>query len=79
MICIWFIVPSSGLPELTPERIEIAEAKFKRYTRGKWNPSPHSLTFRLALLDYVGSFLLLGRTYDSKDYFYSRIKIDNIK
>jgi len=60
MVCIWFIVPSSGLPELTPERVQIAEAKFKRYTLGKWNPSPHSLAFRLALLDYVGSGLLLG-------------------
>lgn len=70
MICIWFIVPSTGLPELTPERIQLGEAKFKRYTRGKWNPRPGSLAFRLGLLDYVGSVLLLGRAYDLKRTFY---------
>jgi MFS family permease len=60
IICIWFIVPSTGQPELSPERIHVAETKFKRYFRGKWMPSPQSLTFRLALIDYVGVVLLLG-------------------
>jgi hypothetical protein len=79
MVCIWFIVPSTGLPELTPERVQIAEAKFKRYTLGKWNPSPHSLAFRMALLDYVGSALLLSRAYDLKELFTGRMRTDIIE
>jgi MFS family permease len=60
IICIWFIVPSTGQPVLSPEQIHVAEAKFKRYFRGRWMPSSKSLTFRLALIDYVGAVLLLG-------------------
>jgi len=60
VITIWFIVPSTGRPEISPERIESIEAKFRRYTRGKWIPSPESLAFRLGMMDYVGGTLLLG-------------------
>lgn len=60
---IWFIVPSTGRPELTPEQLQIADGKWKRYTLGKWLPSSKTFLYRLGLLDYVGSTLLLGRTY----------------
>ena len=65
MVCIWFIVPSTGQPELKPEQIEAVEAKFRRYTCGRWLLSPNSLAFRLGLIDYVGCGLLLGRAYDA--------------
>ena len=61
--CICFIVPSLGNPELTPERIESAEAKFRRFSLGKWSPTPGSFIFRLGLIDYTGFILLLAREY----------------
>ncbi|KIM88878.1 hypothetical protein PILCRDRAFT_243404 [Piloderma croceum F 1598] len=60
VVTIWFIVPSTGQPEISPERIESIEAKFRRYTGGKWIPSSKSLAFRLGMMDYVGGTLLLG-------------------
>ena len=55
------IVPSTGRPDLNPQRIEGIEDKFRRYTGGRFVPSSSSFAFRLALLDYVGFILLLAR------------------
>lgn len=59
-VTIWFIVPSAGQLDLSPAQIERAEAKFRRYTSGKWIPSSKSFVFKLGLIDYVGAVLLLG-------------------
>jgi hypothetical protein len=60
---IWLIIPATGRPDLTPQRIQGVEDKFRRYTGGRFVPPSGSFIFRLALLDYVGFVLLLARTY----------------
>lgn len=36
------------------------ERKIARYTGGKWKPSPKSFLFKLAILDWMGAFIMLA-------------------
>lgn len=60
IVAILFILGPMPPPPLLEATMIYTEAKFKRYTFGKWKPAHTSIFFRLAVLDWVGSALMLA-------------------
>lgn len=57
VLFIVLIVPSTGRPVSSPERLEAAR---QRWRIVGWSPHEDTILFRLAFIDYVGALFMLG-------------------
>ena len=55
-----FLLDPQPAPPPTAEVIEYTQRKLQRWTFGKLSPSPTSILFRIFVLDFWGTVLMLG-------------------
>lgn len=60
IISVIFILPATPAPPLSDSVRLQTEQKVKRWSRGRLSPKPESILFRLAVLDWTGSVLMLA-------------------
>lgn len=60
VVVIFFLLGPQPPAPLSPEIEAYTRGKFQRWTRGRYMPASDSFIFKLAVLDWVGSILMLG-------------------